>query len=215
MVALPAARPPPPPPRSKIELCPESRSAGGARPRRRLVEHLEHPPPRRPGRVERAALDEASSARLFTSCGSTRSQKSQIDANGPPSSRAARIEREPPLPTFFTAFSPKRILPSTHAKSACGDVHVGRQHLDAHLVAGGDVERHPVLRVHDRGDERGHVLGRPVRLQVGGAVGDQRVAGGVRLVEGVVLRLLHVLPELGRHRRRDARSPRSPRGTCP
>ncbi len=42
-----------------------------------------------------------------------------------------------------------------------------------------------------------------VRLQPRGAVGDQRVADRVGLVEGVVLRRLHVLPELVRDRRRD------------
>ena len=36
-------------------------------------------------------LMSASIARLFTARGSTRAQKSQIDSNGPPSSRAALI----------------------------------------------------------------------------------------------------------------------------
>ena len=58
-----------------------------------------------------------SSARLFTSCGSTRSVKSQIEVNAPPSSRARTIARHADSPTFFTALSPKRILPSTTAKS--------------------------------------------------------------------------------------------------
>ena len=59
----------------------------------------------------------ASSARLFATCGSTRSLKSQIDVNAPPSSRAATIARAAESPTFLTAFSPNRILPSTTAKS--------------------------------------------------------------------------------------------------
>jgi hypothetical protein len=41
-----------------------------------------------------------------------------MDKNGPPSSRAARIERTALSPTFFTAFRPKRILPSTTRKSS-------------------------------------------------------------------------------------------------
>jgi hypothetical protein len=45
--------------------------------------------------------------------------KSQIEANGPPSSRAATIARHVASPTFFTALSPKRIFPSTTAKSTC------------------------------------------------------------------------------------------------
>src|SRR5437868_2302598 len=77
-------------------------------------------------------------------------------------------------------------------------VHVGRQHLDVELLARVDVVRHLVLRVHHRGDERRHVLARVVRAEPGRAVGDERVAGGVRLVEGVVLRLLDVRPKLVR-----------------
>src|SRR5215203_5510394 len=61
-------------------------------PRECVVDHLEHPAPRRARRVQRAALDE----RL---------------------SRAATIAAAAASPTFFTALSPKRIFPSTTAKS--------------------------------------------------------------------------------------------------
>ena len=44
---------------------------------------------------------------------------SKIDANAPPSARARTIASAAVSPTFFTAFSPKRILPSTTAKSVC------------------------------------------------------------------------------------------------
>ena len=43
---------------------------------------------------------------------STRSQKSHIEANGPPSSRARLIASTAEKPTPLTASSPKRILPS-------------------------------------------------------------------------------------------------------
>ena len=62
-------------------------------------------------------LTSDSSARLFTTCGSTRSVKSQSEVNSPPSSRACTIARAAESPTFLTAFSPKWILPSTTAKS--------------------------------------------------------------------------------------------------
>ena len=57
---------------------------------------------------------------LFTARQSTRSQKSQIELNGPPNSRAAMIASTAAAPTFFTASSPKRMLPSTTTKS-CPD----------------------------------------------------------------------------------------------
>ena len=75
--------------------------------------------PRRDEPVESSPphLTSDSSARLFTICGSTRSVKSQIDVKLPPSSRARTIARHADSPTFFTAFRPKRIFPSTTAKS--------------------------------------------------------------------------------------------------
>jgi hypothetical protein len=51
--------------------------------------------------------------------------KSQIDVNGPPSFRALMIARAAPSPTPFTALSPKRIFPSTTAKSICDEFTSG------------------------------------------------------------------------------------------
>ena len=67
-----------------------------------------------------------------------------------------------------------------------GGVDVGRQDLHAHAPALVEVERALVLVVADRGEQRRHVLGRVVRLEVGGPVGHQAVPGRVRLVERVV-----------------------------
>ena len=86
--------------------------------RERRLERVEHPSPRRAGRVERAALDERLERPLVRRPAGRRApQKSQIDVNGPPSSRAATIARAADSPTFFTAFRPNRIFPSTTAKS--------------------------------------------------------------------------------------------------
>ena len=54
------------------------------------------------------------------------------------------------------------------------------------LVGVGEVEGH----------RRGEELDRVVRLQIGGLVGDQRIGGGVRLVEAVAGELLHQLEDL-------------------
>ena len=91
-----------------------------------------------------------------------------------------------PSPTPFTAFRPKRILPLDDGEADVALVDVRRQHVDAQLVTLVDVEGHLVLGVHDARDERRHVLDRVVRLEPGGAVADERVAGGVALVERVV-----------------------------
>ena len=190
---------------SKIDAWPINRSAASFCPWASACSRTASIPSR-VAPVESSAphLTSDSSERLLTTCGSTRSVKSQIEVNGPPSARAATIRCAAVSPTFFTAFRPKRIFPSTTAKSTARRVDVGREHLDPHLVARVDVERHAILRVHHARDQRRHVLARVVRLEPGGAVGDQRVAGGVRLVEGVVLRRLHVLPELVGDPGRDA-----------
>ena len=52
----------------------------------------------------------------FSTAMSTRSQKSQIESNGR-SLRAAMIARTAPSPTRLTAARPKRMRPSTTAKS--------------------------------------------------------------------------------------------------
>jgi hypothetical protein len=57
---------------------------------------------------------------LLTARQSTRSQKSHSDVNGPPSSRARMIASTAAAPTFLTASSPKRMLPSETTKS-CPD----------------------------------------------------------------------------------------------
>ena len=62
-------------------------------------------------------LISASIARLLTARGSTRAQKSQIDSNSPPSSRAALIASTAAKPTPLTASRPKRMLPSTTTNS--------------------------------------------------------------------------------------------------
>ena len=70
-------------------------------------------------------LTSDSSARRLTSCGSTRSVNSQIVANSPPSSLVRTIASAAASPTFFTAFSPKRIFPSTIAKSVWEELTSG------------------------------------------------------------------------------------------
>ena len=74
-------------------------------------------------------------------------------------------------------------------------VDVGRQDLDRHPAALGDRGRDLLLVRAEGGQHRGHVLDRVVRLQVGGLVGDQPVAGGVGLVEAVALERLERLED--------------------
>ena len=62
---------------------------------------------------------------MLATVGSTRSVKSQREANEPPLSRAATIAAAAASPTFFTALSPKRIFPSTTAKSRWDELTSG------------------------------------------------------------------------------------------
>ena len=158
-------------------------------------------------------LISASIAFLLTVRLSTRSQKSQIEANGPPSSRARLDRLDGREADALHGVEAEADLAVDDHELVVGLVDVRRQDLDPHLLGLRDEERDLVLRVHHRGDQRGHVLGRVVGLQPGGAVGDQRVAGGVRLVERVVGRLLVRLPQRLDHRLRRRPRPGSPRRT--
>ena len=60
-----------------------------------------------------------------------------------------------------------------------GLVHVGRQHLDAHPSAFGQVDRGLVLLVLHRLQQCRHVLGRVVGLEPGGLIADQAVGSRV------------------------------------
>ncbi len=65
-------------------------------------------------------------------------------------------------------------------------VDIGRQHVDLHAAALVEVDGELVAGVADAGEQRRHVLGRVVRLQIGGPVAQDAVRGRVRLVERVV-----------------------------
>ena len=140
-------------------------------------------------------LMSASIARLLTARGSTRVQKSQIDPNSPPSSRAALIASTAAKPDALDRVEPEADVAVDDDELVVGEVDVGRQDVDPHALGLGGEERDLVLRVHDRGDQRGHVLGGVVGLQPRRAVGDQRVARGVGLVERVVGRALVRRPQ--------------------
>ena len=100
------------------------------------------------------------------------------------------------LAHIFDGTQTKADLALDDGEIALRGVDIGRQHLETHRIALGDVERHLVLGVHHRGDQRRHVLGRIVGLEVGRAVRDQGVTGGVSLVEGVLRAALVLDPEI-------------------
>ena len=190
------ARPPPP-------IAPKRDSWPAARSLRRRAawrhgggERLEHPEAGGAGGVEGAAADEALQGALV--------DLGLVDAAAEVPDRlerAARVARREDrghgvLPHALHRRQAEADLRSPrHREVGAAHVDVRRQHREAHVGAGGHVERHAVLRVHHRAEQRGHVLGRVVRLEVGGPVGEQRVAGGVALVERVVAGRLAEAPE--------------------
>ena len=201
-------------PRSKIDPWPRCSSACAFWPAASAVSNATSIA-RRDAPVESRPphLIRLSSTRLLSTCASTRSHMSQTEVNGPPSSRARHDRAHRALPHALDRGQAEADLPVDHHEVGARGVDVGRQHLDAHVRALGDVERHLVLGLHDGRDQRRHVRLGVVRLQVGRAVRDERVAGGVRLVERVVGRALVVVPQAAGHARSRCRSRRSPRGT--
>ena len=192
----PAPRPSSPSPKSKIEPWPSWASSWAFWPADWAAGSASSIPCRVAPVESRAPhLIRHSIARLLTARESTRSQKSQIEAiarvlAGPQD----RLDRRVADVLDRVEAEADRLLGDDEA--VVGGVDVGRQHVDPHLLAAVDEERDLVLGVHHRGDHRRHVLGRVVGLQVGGPVGDQPVAGGVGLVEGVVGGRFVQLPEV-------------------
>ena len=134
-------------------------------------------------------------------CGSTRSQKSNKLANGPPDRRAATIASAAPLPQPLIALRPNRIFPSAHGEIDVRAIHVRRHDLDAHPLAIFQVldQRILALEVAARNiarQQRRHELDRVVRFQIRRLIGDQRVGGAVRFVEAVAGELLDLAEQL-------------------
>ena len=168
----------------------------------RQRQHLEHAAARVAGAVERAAADErlehALVGHLRVDAGAEVEDRLEAPALVP--RRDDRLDGADP--DALHGVHAEADLALDHGEPDDAGVDVRRQHLDAHLVALVDVERHLVLGVHDARDQGRHVLDRVVGLEPGGAVADHRVAGGVALVERVVAGGLEVRPHLVGHRRR-------------
>ena len=76
-------------------------------------------------------------------------------------------------------------------------VHVRRQKLDAKLVEVTPVAVQLLDVAHVEGHRRGEELDRVVRLEIGGLVADQRIGGGVALVEAVARELVDLVEDRG------------------
>ena len=85
-----------------------------------------------------------------------------------------------------------------HGKSAFSLVDIRRQHFDPHAPAGKNVFRHLFGIVNDRSHKRRHKFHRIIILQPGCLIGHYRIAGRMRLVEGIFGKVHHVFIDLSR-----------------
>ena len=90
------------------------------------------------------------------------------------------------------------ILPG-YGEVGVGFVDVGRQQRNPELLALGDILGDLGAVFKDRRQQRGHVLLRIVRLHIGRTVGDDGIADGVRLVEGVARKVQDLVIDAVRH----------------
>ena len=164
-----------------------------------LLEHRQHSLARRPGRAERSALDERLN-RLLVHRPSVHSGAEVPQVLERSTLFAGALDRFHGLiADALDRVQPEPDVAIDDDELVLGHIYVRRQDGDPHLLGLGDEERHLVLGVHHRGDQRRHVLSGVVRFEPRGSVGDQRVAGGVRLVEAVVRRTLVGRPKLLDH----------------
>ena len=132
------------------------------------------------------ALPSDSITRLLQTGSGTLSMKSTKSANRPSVCRAAAIAGDDVVADVADRGQPEPDVGADRGEVGDGLVDVRRQHLDAHPAALVEVDRHLVLVVLHRRQDRGHVLRRVVRLEVGRPVRHQPVRRRVRLVERVV-----------------------------
>ena len=144
--------------------------------------------PRRgwPSESNAPALISDSTVRLLQATGSTLRRKSAKSANRPLALRVRTSESTTLAADVADRAEPEADVGAARGEVAVGVVDVGRQHLQPHPPAFLQVDGGLVLVVAHAGEQRRHVLGRVVRLQEGGPVRHQPVAGAVRLVERVV-----------------------------
>jgi hypothetical protein len=146
-----------------------------------------------PNGLSAPTLASASSTLRFASRRSIRCRSRSASGSRRPRRARAMIDSMAPWPTFLTASRPNRIAsPSTVNSRWLLWTSGGRTSI-AHPAALGDGGRDLLLVRAEGGQDRGHVVDRVVRLHVRGLVGDQPVAGGVRLVEAVALERLEGL----------------------
>ncbi len=96
-----------------------------------------------------------------------------------------------PVVDQLVACLARRRLEAVHA-----DVDVGRRERDAELLGVGEQHLQLLAVAHFDGHVGGVELRRAMRLQPGRVVRQQRVGGGVRLVEAVARELLHQVEDL-------------------
>ncbi len=157
------------------------------------------PLPRMAERVEGAGLDERLDGALVEGARiDPPAEVVEVGERAPRLRGPRRCARRSPRPTLRTAESPKMITPEAVSGRSvrCGPpdggevrgrgVHVRHSHLDAEGAALGEVDGRLVLVALHRREQGGQVLDGVVRLQPGRLVGDEAVAVGVGLVEGVV-----------------------------
>src|SRR5581483_10495185 len=164
----------------------------------RLVERGEHPLPRRAGRIECAAFDEAFEHAAVDG--------REIDAAAEVEDRFERAffgaALEDDLDRLFTDVFDRGeaeadfLADRREIRAALVDVR--RQDLDILLATFGEVLDDLVGVAHLGCQQPGHEFDRVVRLQIRGLVRDERVGRGVRLVEAIARERLHLVEDLAR-----------------
>ncbi len=152
----------------------------------RLEMDREQPAAGVPERVERAGLDQRLHDALVADDGVDLAE--EVTEVGVRAGRPARTHDggHHVVPDVADRGQPETDVGARRREVRVGRVDVRRQHLDAHPAALVEVQRALALVVTHRGEQRRHVLGRIVGLEVAGPVRDESVAGRVRLVERVV-----------------------------
>lgn len=104
-----------------------------------------------------------------------------------------------PAPDVFNGHQSEADVFPLHSEAVEGVVDVRRENADAAVTAFGDILSHFVRIVQHRGQQSRHVFLGIVAFEVGRLIGHHRIAHGVRLVKGVVGKIVYfIVNGLGR-----------------
>ena len=165
---------------------------------------MQHLRPAQAKAVARAALDEIFK-RTLVEIGAVHSPAEVLKTGERPVFRPLLHDLlDKASPDVFDGGKPEADTVRTDGEMVAGGVEIRRQDGNAHHLALGNILGDLHGAVEHRGHQRRHILPRIIALEPRRLIRNDSVADGMRLIEGVVCKVVHLVVDALRHIDRDA-----------